>query len=82
MRMPPACYYDRFHICLQSEPGTIFRCGDEQVYMAPGEVWWFQNLETHSVENHSGAERIHLVADIHTWRQDYTPTEQPVGRVN
>lgn len=81
-RIPPACYYDRYHICLQSAPGVVFRCGEESVYMAPGDVWWFQNLEEHEVLNNSGAERIHLVCDIHTYKQDYTPTPQPEGRTH
>src|SRR5438034_8762489 len=38
-----AAYYDRFHIVLQSTPGSLFRCGNESVYMASGDVWWFNN---------------------------------------
>lgn len=59
-------YYDRFHIVLQSAPGVQFRCGDEQVYMGVGEVWWFDNSKEHEVINNSKVDRIHLVVDIRT----------------
>lgn len=57
-------YWDRFHIVLQSRPGVDFRCGDEHVYMAEGETWWFQNLHEHEVLNNSADDRIHLVCDL------------------
>jgi hypothetical protein len=61
-----ADYYTRFHIVLQSSPGVVFRCGDEQVYMGTGEVWWFNNKLEHEVINNSATDRIHLVVDIRT----------------
>ncbi|MGF6443622.1 aspartyl/asparaginyl beta-hydroxylase domain-containing protein [Paraburkholderia youngii] len=61
-----ATYYDRFHVVLQSAPGVTFRTGDEQVYMAPGETWWFQNAVEHEVTNNSSDDRIHLIVDIRT----------------
>lgn len=63
-----ADYYSRFHVVLQSQPGVVFRCGDEQVYMAPSEVWWFRNSEEHEVINNSADDRIHMVIDIRTSR--------------
>lgn len=57
-------YWDRFHIVLKSQPGVVFRCGDEKVYMAPGELYWFQNAEEHEVLNNSADDRIHLVVDV------------------
>ncbi|WP_185646277.1 aspartyl/asparaginyl beta-hydroxylase domain-containing protein [Burkholderia stagnalis] len=59
-----ASYWDRYHIVLQSEPGNVFRCGDEQVHMRPGEIWWFQNAIEHEVLNNSGEDRIHLIVDL------------------
>lgn len=59
-------YYDRFHIVLQSGPGAIFICEDEQVNMQTGEVWWFNNRLMHEVVNNSADDRIHLVVDIRT----------------
>lgn len=61
-------YYSRFHIVLQSNPGVVFRAGDEQVYMAQGEIWWFDNKQEHEVINNSCDDRIHLVVDIRTSR--------------
>lgn len=59
-------YYDRFHVVLQSSPGVQFRAGDEQVYMAAGEVWWFDNAKEHEVINNSAGDRIHMIVDIRT----------------
>lgn len=61
-----ATYWDRFHIVLESYPGVDFRCGEEHVYMAQGDVWWFQNLVEHEVHNSSDGDRIHLIVDIRT----------------
>ncbi|MES2040481.1 MAG: aspartyl/asparaginyl beta-hydroxylase domain-containing protein [Pseudomonadota bacterium] len=61
-------YYSRFHIVLQSAPGVLFRAGNEQVYMATGDVWWFNNKLEHEVINNSAIDRIHLIVDIRTSR--------------
>jgi Sulfotransferase family/Aspartyl/Asparaginyl beta-hydroxylase len=53
----------RVHIPVFTNPGVAFVCGDEQVHMAAGEAWVFDNWRPHHVENRSGEERIHLVAD-------------------
>lgn len=63
-----ADYYSRFHVVLQSQPGVLFRAGAEQVSMAPGEAWWFDNKQEHEVINNSADDRIHLVVDIRTSR--------------
>lgn len=59
-------YWDRFHVVLHSQPGVLFRCGDEQVVMRTGEIWWFDNRAEHEVVNNSVDDRIHLVVDIRT----------------
>lgn len=59
-----AAYYERFHICLQSQPGIVFRTGEESVTMRPGEVWWFDNKIEHEVINNSADDRLHLIVDI------------------
>lgn len=59
-------YWDRFHIVLQSAPGSLFRCGDECVNMETGDVWWFNNRLEHEVNNNSVDDRIHMVVDIRT----------------
>ncbi len=53
----------RVHIPVFTNPGVAFICGDEQVHMAAGEAWVFDNWRPHRVENRSDEERIHLVAD-------------------
>jgi hypothetical protein len=65
-----ANYWHRHHLCLQSAPGALISAGDEQVYMAPGEFWWFNNgrevdgeIPEHEVFNNSSVERIHLILD-------------------
>lgn len=64
-----ADYWFRHHLCLQSAPGVVFTAGDEQVWMAPGEAWYFNNGKSpdrpeHEVINNSPVERIHMVIDI------------------
>lgn len=59
-------YWDRFHICLQSNPGSTFRCGQETIAMHPGDIWWFNNLLEHEAINNSADDRIHMVIDIRT----------------
>lgn len=63
-----ADYYSRFHVVLQSNPGVVFRAGDEQVYMGTGEVWWFDNKQEHEVINNSADDRIHMIVDIRASR--------------
>lgn len=59
-----ASYYERYHIVLNSAPGSIFRCGDETIHMKTGEVWWFNNAIEHEVINNSADDRIHLIVDV------------------
>jgi hypothetical protein len=61
-------YWDRFHFVIESYPGVDFRAGDEHVYMAAGECWWFQNQEEHEVINNSAGDRIHMVVDVRLQR--------------
>lgn len=61
-----ANYYSRFHIVLQSAPGSDFRCEDEHVNMRTGDVWWFNNKLEHEVINNSALARIHVIIDIRT----------------
>lgn len=61
-----AAYYTRYQLPLQSLPGVIFRCGDEQVQMRGGEVWHFDNGVEHEVLNHSADDRISLIVDLRT----------------
>jgi hypothetical protein len=59
-------YYDRFHVVLKSQPGVIFRAGEEEIYMPIGSAWWFDNSQEHEVINNSCDDRIHMVIDVRT----------------
>lgn len=56
----------RFHAVVQALPGCLFHCGEETIQTRTGEVWWFDHGQTHSAENNSGDDRIHLLIDIMT----------------
>lgn len=58
----------RYHVVLQGLPGSMFLCGDEQVNMRTGEIWWFNALLEHEVINNSADDRVHLLVDLRTWR--------------
>ena len=61
-------YWGRYHLPLQTDPAALFRCEDEIVHMAAGEVWYFRNDLEHEVFWQGGGEqeRIHLIVDVHT----------------
>lgn len=59
-----ANYWDRFHIVLESSAGVVFRCESEKVYMAPGEIYWFNNALEHEVLNNSAGDRTHMIVDV------------------
>lgn len=64
-----ADYYERFHICLQSEEGNAFlteTAADrgEYVHMKPGELWFFNHKAKHMLMNASKKPRIHLIVDL------------------
>jgi quercetin dioxygenase-like cupin family protein len=54
----------RYHVVVLGEAGSTFTCGDEQVEMRTGEVWWFNHREPHAVFNNSTSPRIHLIIDF------------------
>lgn len=63
---PAHCaYFSRFHYVVKSQPGVVFRCGDETPVMQTGDVWYFNNKLEHAVNNNSDDDRIHLIVDIH-----------------
>jgi hypothetical protein len=55
---------DRFHLVLQSAPGAWLKAGGEQVELATGELWKFDNKQVHEAYNGSGADRIHFIFDL------------------
>lgn len=57
-------YYNRFHVSLKDNSGTLFRCDDE--YFAPnvGDVFWFDNSKEHEVWNDGDTDRWTLILDV------------------
>jgi hypothetical protein len=49
---------------LDSAPGAYLKCGDEQVEMEVGQLWWFDNKVLHSAYNGSSVPRVHLIFDL------------------
>jgi len=62
----PSEYYQRFHICLQNEPGAIFMCGNEELTPIAGDVFIIANHKMHSVINNSTKDRLTMIVDIRT----------------
>jgi len=53
----------RIHVPIVTFPEVRFHCGDQDIHMAPGEAWVFDNWKIHRVVNPTSNFRIHLVAD-------------------
>lgn len=53
----------RIHVPIITDPAVEFHCESEQVHMAAGEAWTFDNWRGHWVVNGSNKARIHLVID-------------------
>ncbi len=53
----------RIHIPIVTHPDVNFNCDDNNVHMAEGEAWIFDNWRRHSVVNNSPYTRVHLVLD-------------------
>lgn len=56
--------FDRYHVCLQSLPGNVFRCGDESISPETGDLIWFNNKVEHEITNNSKDDRVTLIVDI------------------
>lgn len=56
-------HYQRFHISLQSDEGNSFTVGGESFHALPGELWWFNHRQPHTVSNASARPRLHLIVD-------------------
>lgn len=60
----PATFYQRYQVALQSNPGVVFRIGDEVIHPASGDAHWFNNRAEHEVINNSNDDRLALVIDM------------------
>ncbi len=59
----------RLHIPIQTHADVDFRVAGERVCMRPGELWYIDASEPHSVHNGSESARVHLVVDcrVNDW---------------
>jgi len=53
----------RYQLALQAEPGAEITIGGESRCLKPGEAWWIDVSQTHSVHNASGTDRITILFD-------------------
>jgi Flp pilus assembly protein TadD len=58
----------RVHLPIITNDDVIFSVGDEDINMRIGELWEINNGTTHTVENRSTQDRIHLIID---WMPNY-----------
>jgi quercetin dioxygenase-like cupin family protein len=63
----------RLHIPIVTNPAVDFFVGGEKKNMGVGEMWEINNSTTHTVENHSSLDRIHLIID---WAPGFTVREE------
>lgn len=56
----------RYQLALQSEPGAEITIGEVSKCLRPGEAWWIDVSQTHSVHNASGTDRIVILFDTET----------------
>lgn len=59
----------RFHIPVITNPEVEFRLAGQRLDMRPGEVWYADFNQVHSVHNRGSEDRIHLVIDgqVNAW---------------
>jgi hypothetical protein len=55
---------DRYHLVVISDGGSYLKSGEEEVFMAAGELWWFDNKALHESHNPSPSHRVHLIFDL------------------
>jgi hypothetical protein len=53
----------RIHIPVITNDQVVFTIGGEDKALAEGEMWEINNATLHAVDNHSDADRIHLIID-------------------
>lgn len=66
-------YYDKFNVCLQSNPDAAFVYDDERLVQQAGDVHWFRNDVDHEVVNEGADSHIILTVCIHLDRGARVP---------
>jgi len=56
--------HDRYHLVVHSKSGSFLRCGEEELVMQEGELWWFDNKTMHDSRNDSKEWRTHVIFDL------------------
>jgi aspartyl/asparaginyl beta-hydroxylase len=59
-----ARYWHFYHLLLVGSELTQFRCGREVVFMLPGELWLFDNLQEHELHNGGLDDRLSLIVAV------------------
>lgn len=59
-------YFEKFNICLQSNPKAVFFYAGDGMLAEQGDVHWFRNDVPHWVKNEGETEHIVLTVCIHT----------------
>lgn len=54
----------RYHFILRSSRGSWLKAGDEEIRMREGELWWFDNKQSHEAFNDGDQDRIHIIFDL------------------
>lgn len=54
----------RYHFVLKSSTGSWLKAADEEIRMAEGELWWFDNNQMHEAFNDGDEDRIHIIFDM------------------
>ncbi len=54
----------RYHFVLKSSAGSWLKAGDEEIRMAEGQLWWFDNNQMHEAFNDGNEDRIHIIFDL------------------
>lgn len=67
-RWHPEFFNTKIYIPLQSNSECVNYCEQAHVNMKVGEVWTFDNLKIHSVENNGDTDRITLIISMRTER--------------
>lgn len=53
--------HEKYYVCLQGNEDCVTWCEDEQIAMRTGEVWKFENLVMHGLENNGDTDRISAI---------------------